>query len=455
MGGAKKWKMAAFVASIATVILFFSCEDPGILKANENFLRSKLRTVYVDTFSIVGSTVQLDSLPSSGNGNNVLVGNYKDNLVGQVSASSYFQIAYSNAFAPDTTSIFDSIALVLPYSRYWYGDTTRAQTLNVHELTQQPIAYSLPRYREDDPISIFSTTSGFYNSSKVQYNPTPILSTSVTFFPHRDSLFLKLPSAIGQNWFKLGQQGSVFFNTPGRFINEFFQGIYLTTDNSNDASVVGFRTNRIKVRIYFRKLVDDSYQKASFDFPIFQTQFNNIQTNRSTTPLSGLQPRKSIASSLTNNVTYVQSGTGLVTKLEFPGLKDFLKDKKNVLLDAVLEVYPAPATYLGNAKPPTTLALYSVNVSNVPSASLGGPNNYLAANIQFDYEYEQQTKYAFSLINYLTGELTISNKEIEPILIAAPAPNIFTEINRVALSTQQNLTTSKTKLKIYYSYVSN
>ena len=122
------------IGLISFIIILSACEDPGILKADQNFSRSSIKTVYVDTFAVITSTTLIDSLPTSGN-NLILVGNYKDSYIGNVSASSYFQIAYQSVFAPDQNSTFDSIGLVLPYSHYSYGDTTQSQMISVHQMT--------------------------------------------------------------------------------------------------------------------------------------------------------------------------------------------------------------------------------------------------------------------------------------------------------------------------------
>src|SRR5258707_7871113 len=86
--------------------LFFACEDPTTLPVSKVFNGNKLQTAYIDTFSVITSTVQLDTVLTSGSGT-MLLGRYHDDQLGFVSASSYFQIGYSGAFLPDIRYKYD------------------------------------------------------------------------------------------------------------------------------------------------------------------------------------------------------------------------------------------------------------------------------------------------------------------------------------------------------------
>jgi Domain of unknown function (DUF4270) len=457
----KKILCLFFLAS--WVVSLTSCEDGGISKADKNFIRSGLQTVYVDTFSVKTSTILIDSLPTSGSGV-LLVGNYQDPFLGKISASTYFQIGYQSIFAPDQNSTFDSIGLILPYSRYSYGDTTKSQTISVHQMTSLPTLRVLPPNRTDDNVSYFVAASqaSLYNSSSVSFNPTPITTATVKFFPHRDSLYIPFPKAFGQNWFNIAQAevgGSSikYFSNPDTFIKDFFNGIHITSDGTSNASIAGFRTAKAKVRIYYKKLLSD--KQAYFDLPLGSTafQFNNIKGDRSGTMLSTLGHRQSISSSATGNTTFIQSGSGLATKIEFPTLKGFFTNRNYILLDAALEITPVLNTYSTSLKAPSTLAIYLTDNSNVVlnKAAAFDRSGFLSANIVYDYEYGIKTKYSFPLINFLSNELKSTFNTITPLVLAAPPPLTLTEVNRVVLYDQTTIPQNRIKLKLYYSYVPN
>ncbi|MCA4896976.1 MAG: DUF4270 family protein [Cytophagales bacterium] len=452
-------------AIVSFALFLVSCEDPGILKGDQNFSKSSLRSVFVDTFSVVTSTILVDSLPTTGTGQ-LMLGGYQDAFLGKVSASTYFQVGYSGSFAPDQNSSFDSIGLVLPYSKYFYGDTTKAQTIKIHQMTSIPRLRTPLPYRTDANVSFFVAASqaAIYNSSQASFNPIPITTVSVKFSPRRDSLYIKLPAAFGKNWFDLAQADAIagtstsYFKDPNSFISDFFNGLHLTTDAATGGSVVGFKSSRVKIRLYYKKLFGDLLQQTYFDFPIrnASAQFNSIQSDRSATPLAALTGRSSISSSLTGNTTFIQSGIGLATKVEFPSLKSFFSKKNFILIDASLEIVPVQNTYSTSLRVPNSLALFITDQSNVvlnraPAVDRSG---YLSANILYDFEYGVNTKYSFPLVNFLGSELVSGLNTITPLVIAVAPPAYFAEVNRVVLGDQRNLQ-HKIKLKINYSYVQN
>ncbi len=457
----KKFRILFFAT---TCILLVSCEDPGLLNGDKNFTRSSLRTVYVDTFSIKTSTILIDSLPTSGNGV-LLVGNYQDAYLGKVSASTYFQIGYASKFAPDQSSSFDSIGLILSYDKYFYGDTTKSQNIRVHQLTSIPrVRIPLP-YRNEENISFFVAASqpGLYNSSLVNFNPTPISSVNIKFYPHRDSLYLRISNTFGQNWFDLAKADAIssstsYFNNTNLFASEFFNGIHITSDGSSNASIVGFKAIKARVRLYYKQLDGDILKQKYFDFQLGNTgvQYNQISADRSGTSLASLLRRQAIPSSSTGNVTYIQSGVGIATKVEFPSFKSFFSNKNFVLIDAALEITPIQNTYSARLQAPSTLSLYLTDQSNVISnkALAFDRSGYLSADIAYDYEFGINTKYSFPMVNYLSSELISESSFITPLVIAASPPEILTEVNRVVIGDQSN-SQHRIKLKVHYSYVPN
>ena len=145
------------------VTLFFACEDPTTLPVSKVFNGNKLQTAYIDTFSVVTSTVQLDTVLTNNSGT-MLLGRYHDDQLGFVSSSTYFQLGYTGSFVPDIRSRFDSVLLILPYNHAYTGDTTNAVNINVYQLTQQMLPRLLPAVPDikvsgDPAHSIFITTT--------------------------------------------------------------------------------------------------------------------------------------------------------------------------------------------------------------------------------------------------------------------------------------------------------
>lgn len=75
-------------------------------------------------------------------------------------------------------------------------------------------------------------------------------------------------------------------------------------------------------------------------------QFNQIQTERSGTSLASLNTqREDLNSTLSGNKTFLQCGSGLMTKIGFPSMDQLiLMKEEGVLLSAILEISPSDAS---------------------------------------------------------------------------------------------------------------
>ncbi|MBI3221143.1 MAG: DUF4270 family protein [Bacteroidetes bacterium] len=452
-----KGLIVLFFASSA--LLTTSCDDQGLLKADENFSSGGLETVYVDTFSVVTSTVLMDSIPSSSKGT-LIVGGYKDDLLGKITSSTYFQIGYFSAFTPETSSIYDSIGLILPYNHQSYGDTTKTMTINVSELTDAVNQRYLPPYVPNDKVSILNPTFALYNTSKVNYSNTVMASKTLATTPLKDSIFIKLPDALGMKFYSIQnnipdvvkyQASSNFAVISNWFIESYFKGFNLSVPTNTDASIVGFNSAKVRVRLFYRKYVNDILTNTYIDFPLTNSfnQFNNISADRTGTPVATLSTAKILPSVATGNVSFVQSGVGLYTKVEFPFVKGFLKKNRYVILDAILEVPLAPDTYFGSTPPMSVLASYTTDVSNIISGGVpGNGNDVLKASVRYDKEYTTNTKYSFSMTTFFNTEIKTNAPVITPLALVSP--NLFAEVNRVVIGNRFH-PTNKIKLKIYYT----
>jgi hypothetical protein len=444
------------------IVALFSCEDPTTLPVSKVFNGNRLQTSYVDTFSVMTSTVQLDSVLTSGSGS-VLVGRYNDQELGYVAASSYFQVGYNSpAFRPDVRFLFDSIALLLHYNHTFSGDTTKAVTVNIHQVSE-PIQTKLPPVITGDvKLSVFGSLAGFFNTTKFKYKSVPITSKSIKFTPHSDSLRIRLPDAFGAKWFKLAQaivDSAGTFTNVSNFTYYYFNGIYLTADPSTDACVVGFKTNPMSVRIYYRKLVGDFYQPTHTDFVITDgrgfnlNQFNHIEYDRSGTKLAGAPVLKTVSSSATDNMAFVQSGTGLVARLDFPSLKGFFTASNGIILSAAyLDIYPVRGSYPQNFLPPSSLTLYTTDGSNIPLVSVGASNGGVA-NINYDHEYGVNTFYRYQIFPFVFSQLKASTNYFTP-LILAPSTSQGGSVQRLYFGDRFN-PGNKIKLNIFYTYALN
>ncbi|MBN2762151.1 MAG: DUF4270 family protein, partial [Bacteroidales bacterium] len=128
-----------FVFILVTVacagILLYSCNDENEFTLGDDFVESSTHLSIVDTFSVEMSTVIQDSVPTSATGA-MLVGKYQDTVFGSISCISYCQIGLPSTISLGEDDIYDSIVLVLEYSKYFFGDTNSLAELSIHQLNE-------------------------------------------------------------------------------------------------------------------------------------------------------------------------------------------------------------------------------------------------------------------------------------------------------------------------------
>jgi len=455
------------------VAITWACEDPNTLAVSRVFSGNNLQTIYSDTFSVLTSTIQLDSFLTNNTGT-VLLGRYKDDRLGHVSASSYFQISYTGSFVQDNTSVFDSAVMVFPYNHQFTGDTTKLITIKGYEVTEQMVFRIQPVVvQPGGPASpsVIKTSafsgSGFFSNSTFSHSPDPIFSGTVKLFPHTDTLSIRVPDSFARKWFLLAKHDSTthIFSNQSIFVNSFFRGMYVEADASTEACIAGFNVGsssnsnrnpdppekKLRLRFYYRKLSNGLYSKAHQDFTITNPiyQFNSITYDRTGTTLASLQPNEGISSRLTGDVSYVQAGTGLVTRLDFPSLKTFFANNPALSLNAAyLVIYPEAGTYPKNTLPPKQLQLFTTDVSNIP---LNVAPNVGIATISFDYQYGLNTQYTFDVFPYIFAQIKSGTNFITPLLLTPGGGSLGTNVQRLYLGDRIHPNT-KIQLKIFYSY---
>jgi hypothetical protein len=452
------------------VVGLFSCEDPTTLPVSKVFNGNRLGTIYVDTFSVMTSTVQLDSMLTNGTGT-MLLGKYHDEALGDLNASTYFQLSYvpygssgsGGTFLPDIRSRFDSVALIMHYDHNYAGDTTKPVTINMYQLSELMNVRSLPNvpaYEVKIPVSPMGGVAGFYNNTEFQHYPDPIFSATVKFQPHTDSLYIKLPKSFGANWFRLAQVDSFnLFSDANKFIAYYFYGVHMNVDAPANAAVVGFKTGNMKIRFYYRQLLGDLYVPARFDFHVTNPgyQFNHIDYDRSGTAFASVPKLTPVPTAVTGNTGFVQSGTGLVTRLDFPSLKGFFALNSGIVLSAAeLDIYPIQGTYSNITLQPNLLTLYPTDGSSLP---IGSPSTIGLGTSQIHYDLEYgNTYYSFSMFNFLFAQLKANTNYVTPLILAPPVSQGSSVQrlyygDRFKIGNYQN--GNKIKLRIYYTSTLN
>lgn len=426
------------------ITLFTSCQTDnldGDFVIGSDYLSINNKVLLIDTLTVDVSTINFDSLVTS-NQSRILIGNYTDPILGKVKSESYLELTpetYNLGSSSDTETVnyvFDSIAMILKYDRYYYGDTTKTQTLNIHQLTQK----IKPNIDDDS----------FYNNSTLTHYSNSIGSR--TFYPRpigKDSVNIQMDASFGKNLFDKLKNNEI---TNSDEFNNYFKGIVIKPSTANSSNVVGFTTACV-MRMYYRQANANSEETYTKDFKIadLTKQFNNISLDKTGTIIQNLpDSRNKLASELTNNSAFVQSGTGVACRIDFPFIKQLKYiSEKGAIVDAELIIKPIKNSASALYPIKDSLQVYECDHLNRISKILtnsDGSQKLAKLNNTPD-EFNENIGYTINIGSFLHQEMkkTYANKSS----LILTFPNISKGVNRIVLGNQKNAE-NKLKLKIYY-----
>ncbi|MCR4033990.1 MULTISPECIES: DUF4270 family protein [Flavobacterium] len=439
--------MHKFILILLFLLSLFSCgtdTDTGEFTVGSDYLALSNKVILIDTVTVNMSTINFDSLATSNRGR-ILIGNYDDPVFGKVKSDSYFQLSADtyalNSVGSDTEStnyVFDSISMILKYDRYYYGDTTKVQTFNIHRLTQK--------------VKPNTNDSNFYNNSTLTYSSESLGTISYKPRPkEKDSINIKMSKEFGEALFQKIKKREV---TDFDSFTEYLKGLVLVPENSNSSNVIGFSVSTSKVRLYYSKYQSDN-EAASLivDFSILDAtkQFNSISLDKTGTIIQNLPASTGRLSSLqTNNQGFIQSGTGVACRIDFPNIKQFKNISTNgAIVDAELILKPVNNSYSEKYPLADSLTVYVGDNLNRISGTLvnsAGTSVYGKLSQKSD-EFNENVGYSISVGSFLQKEMLKQSDSRSALILTLPG--IAQSVNRLVLGDQKHLN-NKIQLKIYY-----
>jgi hypothetical protein len=233
----------------------------------------------------------------------------------------------------------------------------------------------------------------------------------------------------------------------------YFKGLTIQSGTASNA-IIGFSTSvsTPAMRLYYH-YVDFTSISDHRDFAIFGytvSQFNHFEVTNPLFPLPANQKDK-VPVKNTDNQSYIQGGTGIVTRLEIPYLKNLLLLHENLrILKAELILEPVRNTYK-TIQLPKRVGLYSSDKYNrfgsiLLNVNTGSP---LVGNLVIDEEYQEGTRYTFDATSFIQSKIAEATDEIPALLVTISPNEIYTTADRLVLGSQIN-SDSKVILKLYY-----
>ncbi len=310
-----------FIISFLIVTLCYSCGDQSLDEIStpmgEEYIDGDAGIMMLDTFSVELSTVILDSVETTNTGV-ALVGSFFDEDFGQMDADAVFRVTTPGRISLDEDDIYDSIEFCIKYNDYYLGDTTLT-----HSFTVEEIESDLEQMRTDRKVD-GSNYNSFYNTTTVTSKRVLGEYTAIPKVTDADTIKIPLDDELGRELFELFREDDDNITSTSKFY-DYFKGLVLRTNKDINQSVIGYNvSDSCCMKILYHRTMDERVDKEIV-FKVESSsnyQFNSIAIDRTGSKLPQIPNQdEKIISSDTDDKCFLQGGTGMYVKIDFPGLK--------------------------------------------------------------------------------------------------------------------------------------
>lgn len=431
-----------FVPLFLIILLSQGCsdEDADTFTIGRNFINQQTSIVMVDSFTLSTSTFILDSF-STTSPDLLLTGAYNDDYFGKTSANAYFQLAIPDSVGIQENAVFDSLTIRLHYSGNTYGDTLQPFTLlvyRVNEIMEEP----------DEKY--------FYNTTTFSCDEEPLGTLTFRPRPNYDTdIEIRLSDDLGKELmnFLIDESDEILSNSN---FTEYLNGLVLKCGD-NTQSILSFAATDTLVNLeLYTHYTNEERKEVKYYFPLYTegNYFNNLKADREGTEIEKLKTRKEeIISAETGNKTFIQAGTGVLTRIDFPSIYRIMEiEHRYIYYKAELIFKPV---HQSNAQVPfpEELVLFTTNKYNEPvSQVLDSDDETVVSEFSFDKQYNEENYYSFDITSFLSSVLADAYVDEENgLVIGFSEDNLKSTLNRVVFDAR--LTDSyRPMLKMYFIF---
>ncbi|GHC46804.1 DUF4270 family protein [Ulvibacter litoralis] len=422
-----------YLLCIPILLTIIACSNDGTSEIGNDWIDSETTFLSIDTLTVRAATLKFDSMVVSGE--RLLIGSYADPVFGRTNSESYFQLE-SPGYDIDNEAIFDSIALILKYDNYYYNDTISRQKFDVFEVV--------------DNIKP-SSDDYFYNTTTFNYNTSRIGTKIFDARPKgADSLHISIDAAFGNELFSKIQDNDI--TNIDEFLNEY-RGLLVQPDTINNTAVLGF-SNDSYLRIYYTIEDEEGNLEETWDFPISSTNSSNhISSSHEGTVLESLTDQEMILpSSETSNTAFMQSGVGVLTRIEFPYVKSlYTITGTGSIVEASLNISIKKNASTINLHTKDSLALYIMDAnSDVVSDLLDYSGSAVYGTITEENSEFNITRYSIPIKTFLDTKLSETTNN-DNLYLAIYAQDYYNSVDRYILYGENNSDQNKLKLELTYA----
>lgn len=406
------------------------------MDVGEDWVDVKTKVYHIDTLTVKLSTFQFDSITVS-NAKRLMIGSYNDPEFGLIKSESYIQLKNSDLYEIDDKAEFDSISLVLKFDKYFYNDTIPSQEFKVHKVLED--------IEPDDDDNFYYNTTNFKTSS------TPLASNIFKPRPNKiDTLSIKLDNIYGKTLFNKIKDNEI--NNDEEFLEEY-KGLMIRAGETN-TSILGFSTNS-EMKIYYTidNGVEFESEEKIINFQINPTySFNHIESDNEGTVIEDLDGSLKILPSYeTNDKSFVQSGTGITSRIDIPYLET-LNDipGDGVVLDAFLKISLKQNSNSQTIQTRDSLQLKIVNhKSEIIDDLLNYDGNTVIGIVEEENSEYSIITYNFPIRSFL--DMKFANAKPENLFLVISPSNFKSSVDRYIFEGENAINDKKIKLEITYA----
>ncbi|UZJ65364.1 DUF4270 domain-containing protein [Sphingobacterium sp. KU25419] len=428
----------------ALLLIGISACNKDISLSLDNSRDETMGIVPIDSIQVNTSTYQLDDVPTSGTGV-ILVGKNSNEITGSVSATSYMRLGLGDITAASIPkeAVYDSIVFVLKPNKYFYGDTTKTQTIAVHQVLEQITLKEVNQGADANELPVFVGSAALYNNQKFPYNQNPLgVLEFKPFVKKLDSVAIKLDNTLGNTLFNYIKEGNTVISSNDNFA-EYFKGIALVPGNNNTA-IVGFQ-DTVFMQIHYNVINSTGFKVnkiSAFNLASKSFQFNNVEADRTGTVFSSLSiANPELKSAATDGEVFLEGSTGTVVKINFPTLLNLVNDP-TVAINKVELVIETESKYQNSMfNLPSSLILMVANSGGNPISMVNTPFATTTQEVGYTggSEYGSNAKYTFNLIEYLNNIKKQSYYNTS-LFLSLPTSGLFSNTNRLIIAKNANNT---------------
>jgi hypothetical protein len=411
--------------------------------------------LFSDTSTVTTSTVRYDSVMTGGPGR-MLIGRYSDPYFGIMHATTFIQPTLQSSLTIPDGAIYDSLVLSMRYEKtsaiykgspYSYGDTTKLMTYSAHALLEDILV-----------------KSSYYNQNTTAFDPIPLGTKTFYPRPYTDrAVVIKLSDVLGN---KIFEQAKANLLTSNDQWIQILKGLMVTAKSTDNGSVVGFLTSSdsTAIQLHYHTSGVDAVTESVFPFNVTAV-YNQILGDRSKTALAELPAnrRLSLPASKSGEKTFIQEGTGIMTRIDLPNIRTLKDTKYSVANRAFLRVSALKQSVTRNFTAPPAISLYLCDKNNQLLSPLTDLQGTAVRGTYITDLVNNTEYYSFDVSAYVTSLLNSDTDQNEGLLMitSALASGAYPEadlewskgVRRLVIGSQKSTTDPGIKLELYYTTV--